>query len=213
MERRTIMVNRYGLIVLLAAWLVGFGAGCGDVKRVLYAGFDRDTWQQPNQVVHALDIQAGDAIADLGAGGGYFTFRLADAAGPAGRVFAVDVDAEMIDHLSARAQAEGYTNIETVVATSDDALLPQQGVDLVFTCNTYHHLHDRVAYFERLKASLRTGGRVAIIDFDESTWFPNLFGHVTSSADIRAEMEAAGYHLAGEFDFLSKQNFLVFSVQ
>ncbi len=199
--------------LLTVVLLMTFGVGCGDIKRSLYEGFQRDGWQQAERVILALGIRSGEHIADLGAGGGYFTFWLADATGTDGSVYAVDVDEEMVEYLDAKAKADGYTSITSVVATHDDPLLPEQGVDLIFTCNTYHHIENRVAYFERLKKYLRPRGRVAIIDFEGKTWLPRLFGHITPAADIRNEMEAAGYRLVQEFDFLPKQNFQIFMAQ
>ncbi len=199
--------------LLTVVLLLTFSAGCGDIKRSLYEGFQRDGWQQAERVILALGIRSGEHIADLGAGGGYFTFRLADATGSDGNVYAVDVDEEMAAYVDAKAQADGYPSITSVVATSDDPLLPEQGVDLIFTCNTYHHVENRVAYFDHAKKYLRPKGRVAIIDFEGRTWFQRLFGHITPAADIRNEMEAAGYRLVQKFDFLPKQNFQIFMVQ
>ena len=193
--------------------LVGLTAGCGDLKRFLYEGFGRDGWQQPERVIKALGIRPGEHIADLGAGGGYFTFRLAEATGPAGNVYAADVDAEMIAHLEVRNQEEAYPNLRTVVATYRDPMLPQESIDLIFTCNTYHHVEERYAYFKNLQRFLRAKGRIAIIDFEGKTVFQRLFGHFTPAVDIRREMEVAGYRLVQEFDFLPKQNYQIFMVK
>jgi ubiquinone/menaquinone biosynthesis C-methylase UbiE len=198
--------------VLLAAALCA-AAGCSDVKRFAYEGVGRDEWQQPGRVVEVLALRPGDRVADLGAGGGYFTFRLADAVGPTGRVFAVDVDPGMTQHLAGRARELGLANVETVLAAEDDPRLPDGAVDLVFTCNTYHHLADRTAYFERLKRDLAPGGRVAVIEYSGHGLFDGLFGHHTSAETIRAEMEAAGYRLLDEPGFLERQHFLIFSAK
>ena len=207
------MVRKVVFMVLCATWLIGFGAGCGDIKRYLYEGFGRDRWQQPERVIKALGIRPGEQIADLGAGGGYFTFSLADVTGAGGTVYAVDIDEEMVEYVTTRTQAEGYMNIDTIVATYDDPMLPAQGIDLVFTCNTYHHIENRVAYFKHAKKYLRENGRVAIIDFEGKTWLQRLLGHITPATDIRTEMEAAGYRLVQDFDFLPKQNYQIFMVQ
>ncbi len=119
----------------------------------------------------------------------------------------------MVEYVEAKSQANGYTALIGLVATKNDSLLPEQGVDLIFTCNTYHHVENRVAYFEHAKKYLRPRGRVAIIDFDGRAWFQRLFGHITLAADIQNEMESAGYRLVQEFDFLPKQNFQIFMVQ
>lgn len=199
--------------LLTVILLLAVSTGCGDIKRSLYEGFQRDGWQQAERVILALGIRSGEHIADLGAGGGYFTFRLADATGADGKVYAVDVDEEMVEYVESKAQADGYTSITSVVATYDDPMLPEQGIDLIFTCNTFHHIDNRVVYFENVKKYLRARGRVAIIDFEGRTWFQRLFGHITPAADIRNEMETAGYRLVQEFNFLPKQNFQIFVAQ
>lgn len=198
------------IVAVLAATLLG-AAGCGELKRFAYEGIGRDAWQQPERVVAALGIRPGDRVADLGAGGGYFTFRLARAVGPEGRVFAVDVDPDMVEHLTRSAREEGHANVEAVLAAEDDPGLPDGEVDLLFTCNTYHHLGDRVRYFERLRGDLAPGGRVAVIEYDGSGLLGGLFGHATSAETIRGEMETAGYRLVEEPGFLDKQHFLIFA--
>jgi ubiquinone/menaquinone biosynthesis C-methylase UbiE len=185
-------------------------AGCGGISRSFLNSPWRARWQQPEKVVRALAIEPGAHVADLGAGGGYFTFRLADAVGSAGKVYAVDVDKDNLDYIARRAKEQGYANIETVLAQYDDPLLPGSGVDLIFTCNVYHHLKDRSNYFKSSARYLKPHGRVAIIDIDGSSWIHRLFGHWTAEEISRREMEAAGYTLTHDFDFLSRQNFQVF---
>jgi ubiquinone/menaquinone biosynthesis C-methylase UbiE len=114
--------------------------GCGGITRSLYNNPWRARWQQPEVVIRSLALQPGDHVADLGAGGGYFTFRLADAVGSHGKVYAVDIDKSNLDYIARRAQRDGYTNIETILAKPDDPLLPTERIDMIFTCNTYHHL-------------------------------------------------------------------------
>ncbi|MEW6300618.1 MAG: methyltransferase domain-containing protein [Thermodesulfobacteriota bacterium] len=186
-------------------------AGCGSLSRALMNAGWRDRWQQPEAVIQALSLKPGDRVADLGAGGGYFTFRLADAVGPTGKVYAVDVDKGNLDYIARRAKERGYANVETVLAQYHDPLLPEGGVDLIFTCNTYHHLEGRIEYFAAAARYLRPGGRVAVIDLNGKSWFHRLFGHWTPGETSRTEMEAAGYALTGEFDFLTRQTFQVFT--
>jgi len=192
--------------------LLTLAGGCTGFKRWAYGeGASRDSWQQPEKVIRELGIQPGQRVADIGAGGGYFTFRLADAVGATGKVYAVDIDAGMTAYLEQRAAKDGYRNIDVVMAEPDDPRLPEDSVNLIFICDTYHHLEDRTAYFARAKRYLRPGGRVAIIDHSgKAGLFVRIFGHYTRSEVIRSEMEAAGYTLQHEYDFLPSQNFLVF---
>jgi len=196
-------------LVLIALVCVG----CNALKRTAYEGFDRNEWQHPEEVIRSLGLQAGDQVADLGSGSGYLTVRLASAVGSTGKVYAVDVDREMNDYVAQRAQEEGYNNIMVILAEYDDPLLPESGVDLIFTCNTYHHLENRVQYFANVRKHLRPNGRVAIVDFNGEGWFQKIFGHWTAGEVIQKEMEEAGYVLQREFTFLPKQFFLVFSTQ
>ena len=197
-----------GSLFLLVVLLL---ASCTSLKRCAYEGINRDEWQKPDEVIRGLGIRPGDRIADLGSGGGYFTFRLARATGPTGKVYAVDVDKGMNDYVANRARQEGHSNIEVILAKPDDPLLPESGVDIIFTTNTYHHLENRPAYFANATKYLRQDGRIAIIDFSGKQWFEFFGGHYTPREVIKREMKEAGYVLQREFDFLPKQYFLVFS--
>ena len=179
-------------------------AGCGTYKRFAYEGFGRDTWQKPDEVIALLGIRAGDRVADLGAGGGYFTFRLADAVGADGRVYAVDVDEDMIRYLRRRAAKRGYANVEVVPAEPDRPNLPEGGIDLLFTCNTYHHLSDRVRYFEAVLDALEPAGRVAVVEYDAGE-------HATPKQVVIDEMSRAGYRLEADHAILEQQSFLIFA--
>ncbi len=191
--------------VLLTLLLI---AACGPFKRAAYDDFgDREEWQQPQKVIDSLKIQPGEHIADLGAGGGFFTFRLSTATGAEGRVYAVDVDSSMTEYIDIRADELNRGNVTTILSLPNDPKLPAEGVDLVFICNTYHHLEDRVEFFRKLKEFVRLQGRVAIIDFKEDEGF---LGHETPAATIETEMAQAGYDLQEKFDYLSKQNFMIF---
>jgi predicted methyltransferase len=203
MSRRPNPSRAIACAVVAAALFLG---GCGTVKRYAYEGFDRDEWQQPERVVADLALAPGAKVADLGAGGGYFTFRLARAVGPDGRVYAVDIDAGMNEHVARQAQKEGLANVRTVLAATDDAKLPEP-VDLLFTSNTYHHLEERVAYFRGVRErQLTPDGHVAIVEFR-----PGKTSHATARKTIEQEMGAAGFRLVKSFDYLERQHFLVFA--
>ncbi len=201
--------------ILLASLLLAFCllSGCGKLKQWAYEGFNRDQWQQPEKVIGALQLRSGAQVADLGAGGGYFTFKLAKAVGPDGKVYAVDIDREMTDLIAQRARLESAQNVETIVATAADPRLPKSGLDLIFTSNTYHHITNRIAYFTALRGYLKPGGKIAIIDFDRRAWFESLLSHHTPSEVIKREMEQAGYALQEEPNFLARQSFLIFAAK
>ena len=186
--------------------------GCSAWKRCAYESPGRDAWQQPDKVVSSLGLAPGDTVADLGAGSGYFTLRLARAVGPTGRVYAVDVDEEMNEYLKGRLAEEGIENVEVVLGEYEDPKLPDGRVDLLFTSNTFHHIQERPAYFRRVKADLAPGGRVAIIDYDGTKgWFVKLMGHSVPRQELLGDMDEAGYSVAADHDFLDRQSFVVFS--
>jgi arsenite methyltransferase len=196
---------------LLACLLLIAAPGCAAWKRCAYESSDRDAWQKPEAVVADLGIRAGDQVADLGSGSGYFTVRLARAVGPDGRVYAVDVDEEMNEYLRGRLAEEGIDNVEVVLGDYDDPKLPDGRIDLLFTSNTYHHIQDRSEYFRRVRADLAPGGRVAVIEYDgRKGLFVKWMGHYTGKQEILSEMEAAGYRLAQDVDGLDRQSFLIF---
>jgi ubiquinone/menaquinone biosynthesis C-methylase UbiE len=178
----------------------------------LHSGAARDRWQKPDRVVESLRIEPGARIADLGAGDGYFTFRLAEATGPDGAVLAVDIDEQKLDALHAEARERGLLQVRVVVAEQTDSRLEPASVDLIFVCNTYHHLEERVAYFARLRSRLRPGGRVAVVELDDTPWFmPFMSAHETTAETIDREMSAAGYTRVASHDFLEYQNFQIFT--
>ena len=210
---------RIGALLLLWTWTL---AGCvtevppahathhkhvgvQEGKHLRYQDPDRHTWQYPARVIKALRLESGMKIADLGSGTGYFTFRLVEAVGDAGKVYAVDIDEEMNASVDQQAIQKHVENVQTVLAVEHDPLIPEK-VDLIFSVNTYHHLKDRSTYFRNAARYLKPGGRVAIIDFREGA-----FRHFTKRQILLEELQAAGYTLAKQHDFLPRQNFLVFS--
>jgi predicted methyltransferase len=178
-----------------------------EMRARAYASDGRADWQQAERVIVSLGLESGDRVADLGSGGGYFTFLLADAVGPTGRVYAIDVAEDMNERLARIAAERGYAQVETVLAEPDDAMIPSGGVDLVFTSNTYHHIDDRETYFPE---SLREGGRLAVIDYKDEGFMQGLLGHSTDASMIQTELESAGYELVAQHDFIEKQHFLIF---
>jgi len=169
---------------------------------------DRDEWQKPQEIFQELDLKPDARVADLGAGTGYFTVRLARVL-PKGKVYAVDVEPAMVDYVKARAKREGLDNVVGVVAAPDDPRLPEK-VDLILLVDVYHHLDDRVRYFRALRDSLRPGGRIAVIDFRlDAPYGPPREARVGPEATV-AEMSAAGYVVAAEHAFLPRQYFQIF---
>lgn len=170
----------------------------------------RDAWQKPKEVIEKLAIAPGARVADIGAGGGYFTWYLADAVGTEGVVYAVEIDETGLELIRKDKQTRGLTRVIPILAEPDDPKLPEP-VDLVFSCDTYHHMKDRVAYFKSLARYLKADGRVAVLDFHPHGFFSGFLGHGTAAEDVRREMETAGYRLVDDFDIIDRQHFQIFS--
>lgn len=203
----TTSLPRYTVIVLLTCLCL---AGCATLAYRHMNDPSRDAWQKPKEVVERLGIVPGARVADVGAGGGYFTWYLAEAVGTDGLTYAVEIDETGLDIIRKDMQARGVRNVVPILAEPMDPKLPAL-VDLVFSCDTYHHMKERVAYFRSLARYLKADGRVAILDFHPHGFFSGLLGHGTAAEEVRREMEAAGYRLIAAFDIIERQHFQVFA--
>lgn len=206
-------------LVLGGAWFVGPAVaqapsthqhGFSDAERWAHVFDDpeRDAWQKPHQVIQALVLKPDAVIADIGAGTGYFAMRLANMV-PKGRIYAVDIEPDMVRYLTERAKREKRDNVTAVAGAPDDPRLPEK-VDLVLLVDTYHHIEGRTAYFRNLRESLKAGGRLAIIDFRlSSPYGPPKTTRMAPERVIK-ELSGAGYKLEQTHTFLPYQYFLVF---
>jgi cyclopropane fatty-acyl-phospholipid synthase-like methyltransferase len=171
----------------------------------------RDAWQMPGRVIEALTLASGQSVADIGAGTGYFSVRLARST-PSPTVYAVDIEPSMVAYLKARAAKEGLKNLTAVQGSAGSANLPSP-VDTILIVDTYHHIPSRVAYFTALKNSLKPGGRLAVIDFrkDSPSGPPVEFRFTPEQ--ISKELAEAGYALVQQHEFLPRQLFLVYQIR
>ncbi len=165
-------------------------------------------------VIPYLTLGNGDVVADIGAGGGYFSYKLSEAVGESGRVYSVDISKESVDYIRKTAGEKGIVNIEVVLATFDDSKLKPGTIDLIFIRNTYHDMTNRVNYFLKLRSVLKKSGRVVIIDYDPDKlgFLRNLIGHSLEEGVIRNEMNEAGYKHLGSYPFLQQQSFNIFGM-
>jgi arsenite methyltransferase len=161
----------------------------------------RDAWQKPHEVIMALKLKPTEVIADIGAGSGYFTRRFAH---HAAKVYAVDISADLL------AKTKGE-KIETVLATPDDPKLPAASVDTIFICDVLHHIENREAYYKKLAAALKPGGRIVNIDFHKRDLpvGPPVSMKI-SEDEVRKEFSAAGFKQSAKHTFLPHQYFLEF---
>jgi ubiquinone/menaquinone biosynthesis C-methylase UbiE len=168
----------------------------------------RDAWQMPDRVIETLGLKPRQIVADVGAGTGYFSVRLAKSAA-APKVYAADIEPSMVQYLRDRASREGLKNVTAIQASGATPNLPEP-VDVILIVDTYHHIGDRETYFRKLTKSLKPGGRIAIIDFkpDSPEGPPKEFRF--SLEKFKSEMSKAGYTLSAHYDFLPRQQFLIF---
>jgi SAM-dependent methyltransferase len=170
----------------------------------------RDQWQRPAEVLTALALKRGQTACDIGAGPGYFTLRLAEAVGPEGRVFAVDVEPRILAALRDRLAEGGIASVVPILALPGDPFLPPATCDVALIVDTYHHFPDGPAYLRRLARSLRPGGRIVNIDYDKR---PTPVGppldHRLSRPEFIKEAAAAGLEVIGEPILLPYQYVLI----
>lgn len=178
---------------------------------------ERDQDQKSAQVVEALRLKPGMSVADLGSGSGYFTRRFVEAVTETGKVYAIDVEPEALKYVEeSLVHMNRPSTAEFILARPDNPKLPVESVDLIFVCNTYHHLEDRTTYVRNMKSALKPGGRIAIVDFYHDArsgelGFPKK--HLVPRETVVKEFIAAGYTLLKEHTFLQKQYFLEFAPQ
>jgi ubiquinone/menaquinone biosynthesis C-methylase UbiE len=170
----------------------------------------RAEWQKPDEVVSALGLREGQTACDVGSGPGYFTLRLARVVGPAGHVYAVDVEPRILDALRERLGAARTLNVTPVLGLPDDPLLPDGACDVVLIVDTYHHFPDGPAYLRRLRRALRPAARVVNIDYEKrQTPVGPPLDHRIGREEFLGEARQAGYRLQGSPSFLPHQYFLV----
>jgi ubiquinone/menaquinone biosynthesis C-methylase UbiE len=174
---------------------------------------DREAWQKPDQVMDALHVADGTIVADLGAGGGWFTVRLARRVGPNGRVYAVDVQRLMVEAIQRRVQREGYTNVRTVLGADDDPRLPGDArTDAVLIVDAFHEMQNPVLLLRNVMRTLKPQGRIGIIDYRPGEGGPGPGpAERVPRAVVAADAAAAGLKLVEEHTFLPYQYFLTFA--
>lgn len=167
---------------------------------------NRERWQKPDEVIKALNLKPGMVIVDIGAGDGYFTWRFAAIVAPEGKAIGVEISRSDVRKMTADAKRRGLNNYEARLVPSDDPQLDPQSVDVIFLCDTYHHIDNRVTYFARVKAALRAGGRLAIIDYPEDGT-----AHSIKKQTVIDELKQAGFAVAADHSsLLPRQFFLTF---
>jgi ubiquinone/menaquinone biosynthesis C-methylase UbiE len=173
---------------------------------------ERDKWQEPEEVLKNLNLKPGDIIADIGAGTGYFTRRIAVAVGPTGKALGLDIENSMVKYMREDAEKLNLNNYVARVIKTDDPELPPNSVDVIFLCNTYHHIENRVEYFNNVSKSLKTKGRIVIVDYYKNTDFGPPRDHKMAKEVVLREMKQAGYELKKDLKFLPHQYYLEYGL-
>ena len=172
---------------------------------------EREREEQPSKAIAALDIKPGQVVADVGAGSGYYTVRLAERVGASGKVFATDLQPEMLKLLQQRVVRERLTQVEVLQAAETDPRLPQDRLDLILMVDVYHELARPQEVLRQLRTALKPDGRLVLIEFrKESSWVPIREEHKMSVREARMELEAEGYRFDRVIDVLPWQHILVF---
>ncbi len=172
----------------------------------------REREERTDLLLANLPIAAGDTVADIGAGTGYFSLPMAEAVGPDGTVYAVDIQPEMLAIIEMRAAEAGITNIERVLAGDDDPRLPANSIDMVLFVDAYHEFEWPREVMTAVYESLAPGGKVVLIEYrEEDPRVPILPLHKMSEAQARRELEAVGFVFVENRDFLPQQHFLLFA--
>lgn len=174
---------------------------------------DRDTWQKPDQIMDSLGIADGARVADVGAGGGWFTVRLARRVGPNGLVLAEDVQAEMLEAIKRRAAKENLHNVHTIQGSPTDPMLPAGSLDAVLLVEAYQEIQNGnpQVFLENVRAALKDGGRVGVVDYKKAGGGPGPDTPRPDPETVVQVAERAGLRLVKRESFLPFQFFLVFA--
>jgi len=216
-------MTRKGCWTLLLAGVLAAGTGVAIAAQAksnsrlfaplnlgLLEGPDREQWQKPDQIMDALGIADGSIVADLGAGGGWFTAKLARRVGPNGLVYAEDIQPQMIEAIGGRVQRENLLNVRAVLGSATDPRLPP-GIDAVVIVDAYHEMEDPVTLLKNVEKSLKPQGRVGVVDFNPGGGGPGPApDERVAPATVIAAASAAGLRLISQDAIPPFQFLLVF---
>jgi ubiquinone/menaquinone biosynthesis C-methylase UbiE len=172
---------------------------------------ERAEEEQPDKAIALLGLPKGATVADIGAGNGYMTWRLAERVGPAGKVFAVDIQSEMLEMLRRNMQQRKLKNVETVLSAFDDPKLPANAIDLVILVDVYHEFSEPQRMLRRIRESLKPDGRLVLLEYrGEDPSVPIRPEHKMTVAQVKTELEPEGYRVDRILEDLPRQHILIF---
>jgi ubiquinone/menaquinone biosynthesis C-methylase UbiE len=214
-------MRRIGPILILCALL--YAQGVHPVTGRPYAGVmsadgapwltrpEREEEEQPDRALDEIGIAKGSTVADIGAGSGAITWRLSKRVGPAGKVYANDIQPRMLELLSQNMMQRKIANVETVLGTADDPKLPPSSVDLELMIDVYHEFSHPQEMLRHLRESLKPDGRMVLLEYrGEDPSIPILPAHKMTVAMVKAEVEPEGFRLDKTIEALPRQHILIF---
>ncbi|HTL00571.1 MAG TPA: class I SAM-dependent methyltransferase [Vicinamibacterales bacterium] len=173
---------------------------------------ERVTEEEPDMALDAIKLVQGSTVADVGAGSGYMTVKMAKRVGPGGKVYANDIQPEMLARLRQRLVREKITNVEMVLGTADDPKLPPAALDLILMVDVYHEFSEPQTMLQRMRDALKPDGRLVLLEYrKEDPAIPIRLEHKMSVAEAKLEVEAEGYTLSKVDEVLPRQHILVFA--
>ncbi len=172
---------------------------------------EREEEEHPDQALEAIGIRRGMVVADVGAGSGVMTFKMAKLVGPSGKVYAVDIQPEMLEILQSRAQRDKVTNIQTVLDTVSDPKLPAGAIDLILMVDVYHEFSQPQAMLDHMREALKPNGRLVLLEYrKEDPTVPILPDHKMSVSEVKAEVEPEGFQFDQVIEVLPRQHIIIF---
>jgi len=173
---------------------------------------EREEEENPDLAMRLIRVQRGQTVADLGAGSGYYTRRLARAVGDAGKVYAVDIQQGMLDLLQVNLAREKVANVIPVLSTPDDPRLPANAIDMILLVDVYHEFGQPQTMLQRMKTALKTGGRLVLLEFrGEDPDVPIRPEHKMTKAQVKLELEHEGFKQQRVYDDLPWQHLFIFT--
>jgi len=175
---------------------------------------ERIAEEAPDKALDAIALKKGDVVADIGAGVGYFSWRMAELVGPTGKVYANDIQAAMLDQLKKNVASRGITNVETVLGTEDDPKLPPAAIDMALLVDVYHEFSKPQKMLAKIRESLKPTGRLILLEYrKEDPNVPIRLEHKMTVKEVRAEIEPEGFRFETSLETLPRQHLLIFRVK
>jgi protein-L-isoaspartate O-methyltransferase len=189
------------------AWPMGV-AGAPWLERT-----EREEEEQPTRALEIMNVAPGSTVADIGAGSGYFTARLARLVGPSGRVYATDIQRGMLDLIERRVARDGLGNVTVILGEPSNPKLPAASIDMALMVDVYHELSAPQTVLGHIRQALKPNGRLVLVEYKgEDPAIPILPSHKMTVAQAKLELESEGFVLAKADSSLPRQHVLVFSV-